>query len=205
MPIGSLYTTHHLFSRTWKIHCPSICCLNFIGFLFAQPVLRFEASRGFGVDTFRRPIVLLKVTSNTTSDPKQKRCCRTGYWFQTTYPPAFNQFAVAFYLFLFGSPIAVGIPYEDSLNKLDSTSCMLTLSWVDAPIFRSWFCQMGWSEKPPIFLKKHLRAATLSHLASGSQNFWWKETGDCKKIAIHPLGHTPNNTPVANYERNPKT
>lgn len=35
MPIGWLYTTHHLFSRTWKIHCPSICCLNLIRFLFA--------------------------------------------------------------------------------------------------------------------------------------------------------------------------
>lgn len=37
-----------------------------------------------------------------------------------TYPPIFNQFAVAFYPSLLGSPIDIGTPYDDSLSKSDS-------------------------------------------------------------------------------------
>lgn len=36
------------------------------------------------------------------------------------HPPDFDQFTFCFYPFLIGSPIDIGVPYDDSLSKMDS-------------------------------------------------------------------------------------
>ena len=104
------------------ILCPLVCKLSTIGdlsvYAFADDLTVVSCSWDALFDAYT---ILCRFSTSTDLHLNLSKC---QLWKKGSpygqYPSGFDQFTFCFYTFLLGSSIDIGVPYEDSLCKLDN-------------------------------------------------------------------------------------
>ena len=104
------------------ILCPLVCKLSTIGdlsvYAFADDLTVVSSSWDA---LFDASTILCRFSTSTDPHLNLSKC---QLWSKGSpygqYPSGFDQFTFCFYPFLLGRPIDIGVPYEDSLCKLDN-------------------------------------------------------------------------------------